>query len=84
MEDRRAEITARFKTIQIPDFTTVNKKYPDAKPLKSYWVEVRNMRTGYVHTVSRSKAHRYVNNRPTTWSYVNPLSSFKDTYGLVK
>ena len=71
----------RFKTIQVPAYTTTNKQ---GKEAPSYWVEIRNLRTGYTHTVSRSKAHRYINDRPTNWSFMNPLLSFKDTYGLVK
>ena len=85
-------VTARIgNTIKIPSYETTRKKNCRALPsayikarntLPSAYVKVKNTRTGYIQVMSRAKAFRYVNNRPSLWSITNPIVSFKDSYEL--
>lgn len=51
-------------------------------PGRDFWVKVKNLRTGYTHTVERTKAWRLINQRPQDWKVLMP-TTFKDTYELV-
>jgi len=75
-------IAARMNTSVIPpySFTSLKKK----NTLPSYWVTIKNVRTGYTKTLPRQKAQRYINNRPSLWSITNPLPEFKDTWELTR
>ncbi len=75
------EVQARFETIKVPDYNITSKK---GSELPSYYVMVRNTRTGYTKLMPRHKAHRYINGRPSTWSITNPMVELKDKYELVK
>ena len=68
------------KTIKIPTYTTKRRNTGEALP--SYYIQVTNKRTGHIHTMSREKAFRYINNRPSLWSIANPIVGFKDEYEL--
>ena len=71
-------LAGRMTTIDVPQYKL------EGSDLPSYWVTVKNKRTGYTKLMTRSKAHRYINNRPSSWTIVNPLVSFKDTYELTR
>ena len=74
-------IAARVgNTIKIPSYETTCKK--KGRTLPSAYVKVKNTRTGYTQVMSRAKAFRYINNRPSLWSITNPIVSFKDSYEL--
>ncbi len=79
----REEIAKRISnTIKVPDYMVMNGK--NKEEAKSYWVQIRNIRTGYTKVVSRMKAFRYINNRPASWSITNPMVTLKDKWELVK
>jgi len=69
-----------FDIKQIPARVTKNKHGSSAD---SYYVTVKNKRTGYTKLMARDKAYRYLNNRPSLWKWVSPIFSFKDEYEIV-
>ena len=74
-------VTARIgNTIKIPSYEMTCKK--TGRTFPSAYVKVKNTRTGYIQVMSRAKAFRYINNRPSLWSITNPIVSFKDSYEL--
>jgi hypothetical protein len=70
----------RFTITTVPEKLKKNKKGIEHP---SYWVTVKNLRTGYTKLMPRAKAFRYINDRPALWTYVSPLFSFKDHYEVV-
>jgi len=75
-------MAARLQTTVIPPYSFTSQKKGNTLP--SYWVAVRNARTGYTKLMPRAKAQRYINNRPSDWHIMNPLPEFKDKWELTK